>query len=49
MEPWREQGVRLFPSPNDGILYHVEEGERLVCIRGACIKNRDLSAQLEES
>ena len=49
VEPWREQGVRLFPAQNDMILYHVEEGEHLVYIRGGRTKGRDLSAHLEES
>ena len=49
VEPWREQGVRLFVSKNDVILYHVEEEQHLVYIRGVCTRGRDLSAHLEES
>ena len=49
VEPWREQGVRLFVSKNDVILYHVEEEQHLVYIRGVCTRGRDLSAYLEES
>ena len=44
VEPWREQGIRLFPARNDVVLYHVEEGKHLVYIRGVCTKGRDLSA-----
>ena len=46
VEPWREQGIRLFPARNDVVLYHVEEGKHLVYIRGVCTKGRDLSAHL---
>ena len=49
VEPWREQGLRLFVSKNDVTLYHVEEEQHLVYIRGVCTRGRDLSAHLEES
>ena len=46
--PWKEQGIRLFLTRNDVVLYHVDEESRLVYIRGVCTRGRDLSAHLQK-
>ena len=47
VSPWREQGVRLFTTRNDVVLYSVDMDDYTVYIRAVCTKGRDLPAHLE--
>lgn len=46
VSPWREQGIRLFTTRNDVVLYSVDTDNYIVCIRAVCTKGRDLPAHL---
>ena len=43
VEPWREQGVRIFVTRNDVVLY---TAAHIVYIHVVCTRGRDLSAHL---
>lgn len=46
VEPWHQCGIRQYITRNDVVLYHVDNEMRLVYIRAACIKGRDLVVHL---
>lgn len=48
VSPWREQGVRLFTTRNDVVLYSVDTNNYVVYIRAVCTRGRDLSAHLDD-
>ncbi len=45
--PWRDQGIRLFTTRNDVVLYSVDTDKSIVYIHGVCTCGRDLSAHME--
>ena len=45
--PWKEQGIRLFTTRNDVVLYSVDTDHYTVYIRAVCTKGRDLPVHLE--
>lgn len=48
-EPWRSEGVRLFLTRQDVVLYSADDALRTVYILAVCTAGRDLSAHLERS
>lgn len=45
--PWQEQGIHLFVTRNDVVLYSVDTDSYTVYIHTVCTKGRDLPAHLE--
>lgn len=43
VSPWREQGIRIFLSRNDVVLYRVDETNGFVYIEAALTKGKDLT------
>lgn len=47
--PWREQGIHLFLTRQDVVLYSIDEPTQAVYIHAVCTAGRDLNAHLEQT
>lgn len=48
-EPWRSEGVRLFITRQDVVLYSADKAAHTVYILGVCTAGRDMTAHMEDA